>query len=71
MEKQFPFYKVVSLSDKTVETFLEQTYSPIVQEKFSKIIDPKIRNANIFLYQYKPKDLTKTDLKKIVKTSKK
>lgn len=71
MEKQFPFYKVVSLSDKTVETFLEQTYSPIVQEKFSKIIDPKIRNANIFLYQYKPKDLTKTELKKIVKTSKK
>lgn len=69
MEKAFPFYKVVSLSNMTFLDYLWENFNGVVSEKFEKIIDPQIRESTVFLYQYKPQKLSNKKLINIVKKS--
>lgn len=69
MEKAFPFYKVVSLSNTTFLDYLWENFNNVVSEKFEKIIDPQVREATVFLYQYKPQKLSNKKLVSLLKKS--
>ena len=69
MEKAFPFYKVVSLSNTTFLDYLWENFNNVVSEKFEKIIDPQVREATVFLYQYKPQKLSNKKLISLLKKS--
>ena len=69
MEKAFPFYKVVSLSNTTFLDYLWENFNNVVSEKFEKIIDPQVREAAVFLYQYKPQKLSNKKLVSLLKKS--
>lgn len=69
MEKAFPFYKVVSLSNTTFSDYLWENFNNVVSEKFEKIIDPQVREATVFLYQYKPQKLSNKKLVSLLKKS--
>lgn len=69
MEKAFPFYKVVSLSNTTFLDYLWENFNNVVSEKFEKIIDPQVREATVFLYQYKPQKLLNKKLVSLLKKS--
>lgn len=69
MEKAFPFYKVVSLSNTTFFDYLWENFNNVVSEKFEKILDPQVRESSVFLYQYKPQKLSNKKLISLLKKS--
>lgn len=71
MEKQFPFYKVVSLTNISFVDYLADNFNVTVQEKFDKILDPQVRESTVFLYQYKAQKLSAKKLVSILKKSEK
>lgn len=58
MEESFPFYKVVSTSDISSSKYIWEHYWDEVQLKFDKILDPQLSASTIFVFQYKPVNLS-------------
>lgn len=58
MEESFPFYKVVSTSDVSSSKYIWEHYWDEVQLKFDKILDPQLSASTIFVFQYKPVNLS-------------